>query len=373
MTVVECGSFSAAAERLGYTQSAVSQHISALENDLGTPLLRRRPVAPTPAGERLLEHAAPILLRLATARADVRRTLARPATALTLATTPLATSGATSRATTGATSTAPSGTTSTAPSGANSTATSGVPTGATSTATPGATSTAISGATSGANSTATTGANSTATPGANSTSNSTATPGATSGAAAQPGALAVALREVRRSHPGIEVTLTVCGRDEVVEGVAAGTFAVGLVDGVAAPSDPLRLSDALHLRTTPVAHDDLIVALPNDHPLAGRRGLSLHDLADARWIDAPDLAAPLPVLRATVGSDGFRPAFTYAGTDLHTLLELIAGGHGLALLPSSVPVQTAVPLASPRLVHRTELLHGDLSEPAAALLLSNLK
>ncbi|WP_432889144.1 LysR family transcriptional regulator [Kribbella sp. CA-245084] len=284
VTVAECGSFSAAAERLGYTQSAVSQHISALENDLGTPLLRRRPVTPTPAGERLLEHAAPILLRLATARADVRRTLAQPPTTLTLAATPLATAGA----------------------------------------------------------------------------------------AAQRGALAVALREVRRSHPGTEVTLTVCGRDEVVEGVAAGTFAIGLVDGVAAPSDPLRLSDAVHLRTTPVAHDDLIVALPNDHPLAGRRGLSLQDLTDARWIDAPDLAAPLAVLRATTGSNGFRSAFTYAGTDLHTLLTLITSGHGLAVLPRSAPAQAAVPLTSPRLVHRTELLHGDLSEPAA-LLLSNLK
>ncbi|MER7243816.1 LysR family transcriptional regulator [Kribbella sp. NPDC000426] len=282
VTVAECGSFSAAAERLGYTQSAVSQHISALENDLGTPLLRRRPATPTPAGERLLEHAAPILLRLATARADVRRTLAKPPTVLPVATTPLAT------------------------------------------------------------------------------------------AASEPGALAVALREVRRAHAGTEVTLTVCGREEVVEGVAAGTFAIGLVDGVAAPSDPLRLSETVHPRTTPIAHDDLVVALPNDHPLTGRRGLSLHDLADARWIDAPDLAAPLPVLRAATGSDGFRPAFIYAGTDLHTLLTLITSGHGLAVLPRAVQAPGAVPLTRPRLVHRTELLHGDLSEPAA-LLLSNLK
>ncbi|MFI5695827.1 LysR family transcriptional regulator [Kribbella sp. NPDC051586] len=279
VTVAECGSFSAAAERLGYTQSAVSQHISALENDLGTPLLRRRPVTPTPAGERLLEHAAPILLRLATARADVRRTVAQPPTALPVATTPLATLG---------------------------------------------------------------------------------------------GTLATALREVRRAHPGTEVTLTVCGRDEVVEGVAAGTFAIGLVDGVAAPSDPLRLSDTVHPQTTAVAQDDLVVALPNDHPLAGRRGLSLRDLADARWIDAPDIAAPLPVLRAATGSDGFPPAFTYAGTDLHTLLTLIASGQGLAVLPRSADAPHTVPLTTPRLVHRTELLHGDLSEPAAALL-SNLK
>ncbi len=65
---------------LGYTQSAVSQHIAALEQDLGAPLLTRRPVAPTAAGERLLEHAGPLLLRLDAARADVLGWWARPST-----------------------------------------------------------------------------------------------------------------------------------------------------------------------------------------------------------------------------------------------------------------------------------------------------
>ena len=53
LAVTDLGSFSAAADQLGYTQSAVSQHIAALEHDLGTTLLHRRPVTPTPAGERL--------------------------------------------------------------------------------------------------------------------------------------------------------------------------------------------------------------------------------------------------------------------------------------------------------------------------------
>jgi DNA-binding transcriptional LysR family regulator len=116
-----------------------------------------------------------------------------------------------------------------------------------------------------------------------------------------------------------------------------------------------------------VAHEDLVVALPNDHPLAGRRGLSLQDLAEAHWIDAPDVAAPLATLRAAIGSDALRPALTYAGTDLRTLLSLIGAGHGLAVLPESA-ADVGVPLTSPRLVHRIELLHGHLTEPAAAAL-----
>ncbi len=49
----EAGSLSALARQLGKTQSAVSQHISRLEKELGVPLLERsgRGISPTPAGE----------------------------------------------------------------------------------------------------------------------------------------------------------------------------------------------------------------------------------------------------------------------------------------------------------------------------------
>ncbi|SDI29260.1 LysR family transcriptional regulator [Nonomuraea jiangxiensis] len=90
VTVARHGSFSAAAAELGYTQSAVSQQIAALEADLGLALLGRRPVKPTAAGRRLLEHAGPLLLRLRAARADVLRAAAVPGHRLRLAATPLA-------------------------------------------------------------------------------------------------------------------------------------------------------------------------------------------------------------------------------------------------------------------------------------------
>ncbi|MFC4064170.1 LysR family transcriptional regulator [Actinoplanes subglobosus] len=89
VAVAETCSFSAAAERLSYTQSAVSQQIAVLEADLGTPLLTRRPVALTPAGERLHRHATLLLARLAAARADVTRAAAPPGR-LIVGLTPLA-------------------------------------------------------------------------------------------------------------------------------------------------------------------------------------------------------------------------------------------------------------------------------------------
>lgn len=64
-------SFSAAAEDLGYTQSAISQQVVALEREVGLTLVERglRPVQLTEAGQRLLEHVTPVFEHLANAEA----------------------------------------------------------------------------------------------------------------------------------------------------------------------------------------------------------------------------------------------------------------------------------------------------------------
>jgi DNA-binding transcriptional LysR family regulator len=60
------GSFSAAAHALTLTQSAVSQHVAALEREVGLPLVERgtRPVELTEAGHALTRHATGIFARL---------------------------------------------------------------------------------------------------------------------------------------------------------------------------------------------------------------------------------------------------------------------------------------------------------------------
>jgi DNA-binding transcriptional LysR family regulator len=67
------GSFSAAAESLAYTQSAVSQQIAALEREAGLQLVERsaRGVHLTDAGRVLVSHADVILRRLADAEAEL--------------------------------------------------------------------------------------------------------------------------------------------------------------------------------------------------------------------------------------------------------------------------------------------------------------
>jgi DNA-binding transcriptional LysR family regulator len=71
--VAQQGSFSAAAEALSYTQSAVSQQIAALEAQTGMALLERLPrgVRLTGAGRTLVEHTEGILARLEAAEEEL--------------------------------------------------------------------------------------------------------------------------------------------------------------------------------------------------------------------------------------------------------------------------------------------------------------
>ncbi|MDT9690162.1 LysR family transcriptional regulator substrate-binding protein [Streptomyces sp. P9(2023)] len=178
--------------------------------------------------------------------------------------------------------------------------------------------------------------------------------------------------------PAVGVTLRTLPRDEVSAAVATGAADLGLVDGPAAPSDPLRLPDVALLTATRVTEEPFAVVLPVGHPLAGRQnhGLRLADLVDARWLDAPDAGIPLDRLRSAHGGpagQGFRTALRHEGTDSRVLGALAAAGHGLTLLPASLAATiagaVAVPLSAPRLVHRVELLHAgrEPGGPAAEL------
>jgi DNA-binding transcriptional LysR family regulator len=86
------GTIAAVADALAYTPSAVSQQLSALEREAGTPLLERsgRRVVLTPAAHTLVGHAEAVLERLERAAADLAAGRAGPAGPLRIGTFPSA-------------------------------------------------------------------------------------------------------------------------------------------------------------------------------------------------------------------------------------------------------------------------------------------
>ena len=75
VTVVEAGSFSEAARRMGLSQPAVTMQIQGLETDLGVTLMERRyrKVELTESGRTLLPHARKVLADLERAREEIQR------------------------------------------------------------------------------------------------------------------------------------------------------------------------------------------------------------------------------------------------------------------------------------------------------------
>ncbi|HSI40340.1 MAG TPA: LysR substrate-binding domain-containing protein [Xanthobacteraceae bacterium] len=74
IAIVDSGGFTAAAERVGRTQSAVSARIAQLEDMLGVRLLERsrRGIALTESGERLVAHSRRLLAYESEALADLK-------------------------------------------------------------------------------------------------------------------------------------------------------------------------------------------------------------------------------------------------------------------------------------------------------------
>lgn len=85
-SVVEAKSLSKAAESLHVAQPGLTKSIKALEEELGTPLLRRsaKGVATTEAGARLYEHCQIVFKQLDRAKLDVRKSVERPSGVVTV-------------------------------------------------------------------------------------------------------------------------------------------------------------------------------------------------------------------------------------------------------------------------------------------------
>lgn len=86
LTIVECGSISAASKKLHIAQPALSLHIKTLEQEFGCPLLHRQPrgVLPTESGTRLAEKARALLGAMASLKDEVRGLEAAPAGEVTI-------------------------------------------------------------------------------------------------------------------------------------------------------------------------------------------------------------------------------------------------------------------------------------------------
>ncbi|MFJ3384538.1 MULTISPECIES: LysR family transcriptional regulator [unclassified Curtobacterium] len=132
-----------------------------------------------------------------------------------------------------------------------------------------------------------------------------------------------------REHPGIELVLSDVdvSEDEFAPLAADHDVVVGhRPDGAPAP-------DRAALTTVPLLREPLDVALPEGHRLAGHERVRIDEVVDETWIGVPEGYPIDRVLTAMAAATNAPPQVAFRTIHLPVIENLVAAGHGVALVP----------------------------------------
>ncbi len=134
-----------------------------------------------------------------------------------------------------------------------------------------------------------------------------------------------------KDHPGIRVNYIEAQPPEAVALLREGSVDLAITFGYPGDrSDPHRES-ANGLRMELLFTEEMVVVLAADHPLASEPVIDVASLADERWI------AGCPRCRghllAVCELAGFTPAIAFETDNASAVLNMVASGLGVAMLP----------------------------------------
>jgi len=138
-----------------------------------------------------------------------------------------------------------------------------------------------------------------------------------------------ALRAFMADYPKVKVVLHESTTDQMLAELEIGALDIGFI--FASPG----MSATLAYRA--VLREPLIVALPHEHALARQAQVPLEKLAHERFLGFERHYGPMifDAMVAACMRHGFSPEL-FPARQMHTIVSLVSGGIGVALVPSSV-------------------------------------
>ena len=138
------------------------------------------------------------------------------------------------------------------------------------------------------------------------------------------------LRAFRADHPDVRLVLSGDTTQQQTAALRSGSVDLGLV------VPPLHEAEAV--RVERLCEQSLVLAVPARHALAGRRGVQLRALAGEAFVGFPSQQGPgfESVVIAACREAGFMPDFVQDAPQMQTILALVAGGLGIALVPEAM-------------------------------------
>ncbi|MGW8952913.1 LysR family transcriptional regulator [Streptomyces sp. NPDC055709] len=143
------------------------------------------------------------------------------------------------------------------------------------------------------------------------------------------GLFPAALAALRTDHPELRVRTSELEPEHAVRHVIRGDLDLA----VALDWSNKRLPVPGGLAREQLMDDAADVAMPADHPLAGRAEVDLEDFANDEWVSWPEGEFCYEWLMFTLRAKGIEPRIAHMAGEHHTQLALIAAGFGVCVTP----------------------------------------
>jgi DNA-binding transcriptional LysR family regulator len=138
------------------------------------------------------------------------------------------------------------------------------------------------------------------------------------------------IRGYRKLHPNIKLSLYEMRTPEQMEALLSGKVDVAFARPLEPPFDR-------SMRSEPLYRDPVVVALPRNHPLAGKP-ISINALVAERFVLCDRQMTPglFDSIVALCSAAGFSPNIVNTSATWPGVLTLVESGEGIALVPSGV-------------------------------------
>jgi len=181
------------------------------------------------------------------------------------------------------------------------------------------------------------------------------------------------LQTFRAGHPDVALQLREATLDVQLDAFAAGEIDAGFVLHASGAAPP-GLAAWLALR------EPLVMALPESHPLAGKRSLAFGRIAAEPLVIFPRVIAP-SLFDAIVGfyrAQGATPHIAQEAIQMQTIVNLVSAGIGVAWVPASLmqlqrPGVVYRPLTGTPLVCETSLVWPEPAPPVVERFVRQLR
>ncbi|HTH73909.1 MAG TPA: LysR substrate-binding domain-containing protein [Trinickia sp.] len=144
------------------------------------------------------------------------------------------------------------------------------------------------------------------------------------------GRLPAALRRFRSAHPRVNLKLAAMRSGEQIDALERSLIDIAFVYNLPKPSETLT--------SRLLASEPFVIAMADDHPLAGKAAVAPSDLDGMPWIALPKAINPAARERflAACASCGFTPDIQFEVAQVSTTLGLVSARLGVAIMQASM-------------------------------------